>query len=420
MNLLIVDDYPNNRKLLRAALEAEGHRVAEASDGVEALDVLGRDCMDAVISDILMPRMDGFRLCREIRKGEKLNCGMPVVLYTATYNSPSDRELAQTVGADCYLLKPAPTAALLDAVREAQQKARRRPTSNVTEVEEAYVLEQYSAALVRKLDHRNSELQEALVDLQDAHEHILALNRNLETRVTQRTAALAAANEELEAFSFSVSHDLRAPLLHIDGFAQLLQESTAGRLDEKSREYLEHIVGAARRMGELIQALLTFARTSRAQLNLADVDLEEVLEGALAEVRGDTQSRNIQWQRGRLPKARGDATLLGQVFVNVIANAIKYTRTRYPAVIEIGARPGRADEVVVFVRDNGVGFDLRYADRLFGVFQRLHRADEFEGTGIGLANAHRIVTRHGGAIWAEAAVDRGATFFFSLPRAESV
>ena len=415
MNLLIVDDHPNNRKLLRAALEAEGHTVAESSDGIEALEVLGRQCVDAVISDILMPRMDGFRLCHQIRKGEKLNCRIPVVLYTATYNSPSDRELAQAVGADGYLLKPAPTASILDAVREAQHKARLRPIPNVTGAEDAYVLEQYSAALVRKLEHRNTELQEALTDLQAAHEHILALNQNLEMRVAQRTAALEAANEELEAFSFSVSHDLRAPLVHINGFVELLKESTAGRLDDESQKYLGYIVGAAQRMGGLIEALLSFARTSRAHLNLADVDLEKVLEGALAEVRGDTQSRNIQWQRGRLPKARADATLLGQVFVNLIANAIKYTRTRDLAVIEIGARSGRADEVVVFVRDNGVGFDLRHADRLFGVFQRLHRADEFEGVGIGLANAHRIITRHGGTIWAEAAVDRGATFFFSLP-----
>lgn len=419
MNLLIVDDHPTNRKLLRAALEAEGHKVEEAGDGEEALEVLGRDCMDAVISDILMPKMDGFRLCHQIRKGDKLNSGIAVILYTATYNSPSDRELAQTVGADCYLLKPAPTAVLLGAVREAQQKAKDRPTCNVTGADTAYVLEQYSAALVRKLEHRNSDLQQALVDLQVAHEHILELNQNLEIRVRQRTAALEAANEELEAFSFSVSHDLRAPLLHIDGFAQLLKESTAGKLDADSQQCLGHIVGAAKRMGELIQALLSFARTSREHLNLADVDLERVLEGALAEVCADTESRNIQWQRSRLPKVRGDATLLGQVFVNVIANAIKYTRARDPAVIEIGARPGRADEVVVFVRDNGVGFDLRHADRLFGVFQRLHRADEFEGTGIGLANARRILTRHGGAIWAEAAIGRGATFLFSLPRADS-
>ena len=142
-----------------------------------------------------------------------------------------------------------------------------------------------------------------------------------------------------------------------------------------------------------------------------------LLEGALAEVQGSTQSRNIQWQRGRLPKARADATLLGQVFVNLIANAIKYTRTRDPAVIEIGARPGRADEVVVFVRDNGVGFDLRYAERLFGVFQRLHRSREFEGTGIGLATVQRVVERHGGKVRCEGALDRGATFYFSLPRA---
>ncbi len=418
MNLLIVDDYPNNRKLLRAALEAEGHKVAEAADGVEALEVLGRDCVDAVISDILMPKMDGFRLCHQIRKSEKFNSGVPVVLYTATYDSPSDRDLAQTVGADCYLLKPAPTAAILAAVLEAQRKARDRPTSNLPGVGEAYVLEQYSAGLVRKLEHRNSELQQALADVQAAHEHILALNQNLEIRVTQRTAALAAANVELEAFSFSVSHDLREPLFNLDGFAQLLMESTAGKLDEDSREYLEHIVRAAKRMGQLIQALLDLARTSRAHLNLAEVDLEKLLEEALVDARGDTDSRNIQWQRSCLPKVHGDAALLGQVFVNLLSNAIKYTRTRDPAVIEIGARPGRADEVVVFVRDNGVGFDLRNADRLFGVFQRLHRADEFEGIGIGLANAHRIVTRHGGAIWAEAAVDRGATFFFSLPKAE--
>jgi CheY-like chemotaxis protein len=372
MNLLIVDDYPNNRKLLRAALEAEGHRVAEAADGVEALDVLARDSVDAVISDILMPRMDGFRLCHQIRKGEKLNCGIPVVLYSATYNSPSDRELARAVGADSYLLKPAPTAALLEAVREAQQKARERPPANVTGVDETYVLEQYSAALVRKLEHRNFELQDALAQLQAAHEQILELNQNLETRVAQRTAALAGANEELEAFSFSVSHDLRAPLLHIDGFAQLLRQSTAGKLDQDSLKYLGYIVGAAKRMGDLIQALLTFAHTSRAHLNLQNIDLEEALEGALAAVHGDTRSRNIQWQRSRLPMARADATLVEQVFVPVV------WCVSTPA-----------------------------------------RADEFEGTGIGLANAHRIVTRHGGDIWAEAAVDRGATFFFSLPSAES-
>jgi light-regulated signal transduction histidine kinase (bacteriophytochrome) len=240
--------------------------------------------------------------------------------------------------------------------------------------------------------------------------------RNLETRVAQRTAALEATNRELDAFSHSVAHDLRAPLLQIEGFAQLLEESADATLGAESRKFVGYILGAAHRMSELIQALLEFARTSRAQLNPAEVDLDTVLDEALLAVRADTHSRKIQWERSRLSKVRGDAILLRQVLVNLISNAVKYTRTRDTAVIAIGVRPGRADEVVVFVRDNGVGFDLQYADRLFGVFQRLHRADEFEGTGIGLANAHKIVTRHGGSIWAEAAVDRGATFFFSLPK----
>jgi hypothetical protein len=415
MNFLIVDDYASNRKLLRAALEAEGHEVVEAGDGVEALAVLERRSVDAVITDILMPTMDGFRLCHEIRKSEKFDSSVPVVLYTATYNSPSDRKLAETVGADCYLLKPAPTAAILGAVSEAQQKAKGRSTSNAPVVDDSYVLEQYSAALVRKLEHRNSDLNEALASLQSAHENILALNVNLETRVAQRTAALDAANKELEAFSFSVSHDLRAPLRHITGFAKLLETSAGPQLNGESRMLLGHITDATERMNQLIEALIEFARTSRADLACVAVDLEKLLDEALASVHADTKGRSIQWQRSLLPTARGDATLLRQVFVNLLSNAIKYTRTRDPAVIEIGARSGRADEVVIFVRDNGVGFDVRHADGLFGVFRRFHHADEFEGTGIGLANAHRIVTRHGGAIWAEAAINRGATFFFSLP-----
>jgi signal transduction histidine kinase len=415
MKLLIVDDYPNNLKLLRTALEVEGHTVVAAGDGLEAMRILRSEAVDAVISDILMPNLDGFRLCHEIRNSREFDPTVPVVLYTATYNSPSDRQLADTVGADAYLLKPAPTSVIMDAILAARQKAGGRGAGRGTEVDEHYVLEQYSAALVRKLERRNTELHEGFGNLQAAHAHIRELNQSLEARVAQRTAALAAANKELEAFSFSVSHDLRAPLRHISGFAQLLDESAGAMLEGENRDFLTQIISAAKRMDELIDALLEFARTSRTELEMAEVDLEVLVEEALAILQPDLRGRNILWQRSRLPRARGDPTLLRTVFVNLLANAVKYTRTRDPAVIEIGTRQGRTRELVIFVRDNGVGFDLRFAERLFGVFQRLHRADEFEGTGIGLASVQRIITRHGGTVWADAAVDQGATFSFSLP-----
>jgi len=419
MNLLIVDDYPHNLTLLRTALEAEGHRVIETSDGLEALEVLNHEPLDGVISDILMPNLDGFRLCHEIRNSRRFDPLIPVILYTATYNSPSDRQLAATVGADAYLLKPAPVGVIVDAIHAAQKKARDGVAAPARQVDEHYVLEQYSAALVRKLERRNTEMHEGMASLQTAHERIRELNQTLETRVAQRTATLAAVNKELEAFSFSVSHDLRAPLRHISGFAQLLDESAGMQLEGANREFLAQIITAAKRMDQQIDAMLDFARTSRTELEPAEVDLETILDEALAVVQNHAGRRDIQWQRSKLPKVRGDATLLRTVLVNLLSNAIKYSRTRDPAVIEIGTRRGRANESVVFVRDNGVGFDLRYAERLFGVFQRLHRADEFEGTGVGLANVQRIITRHGGTVWAESAVNEGATFFFSLPAADA-
>jgi signal transduction histidine kinase len=416
LNLLIVDDYPSNRKLLRAALEAEGHGVVEATNGREALRMLEQELADAVISDVLMPTMDGFRLCQEIRKRATLS-GMPLILYTSTYNSPSDRELARSVGADAYILKPAPVGVLLNAVGEAQRQARTRTAPRVPEFDDTEVLERYNAALVRKLESRNTELQQTLASLRSAHENILDLNRNLETRVIQRTSSLDAANRELEAFSYSVSHDLRTPLRHIAAFAQMLEQSSMDRLDENGRNCLRQITTSAAQMDKLIHELLEFARCARSALTLVPLELEPVLDEALAAIAPDAAGRNIEWHRTVLPRVHGDAGLLRQVLVNLLSNAIKYTRTRPAARIEIGHREGRADEAVIFVRDNGVGFDSRRAGELFGVFKRLHSAKEFEGTGVGLAHAHRIISRHGGSMWAEAAVDRGATFYFGLRRA---
>jgi light-regulated signal transduction histidine kinase (bacteriophytochrome) len=238
----------------------------------------------------------------------------------------------------------------------------------------------------------------------------------LERRVSARTAALDAANRELEAFSYTVSHDLRSPLRQMTALAGLLRQELSGAAPPSSRELVDRILDSAAHMNELIEAMLELAHTAHAPLDLVDVNLNESLDRALAAVATDTAGRAIEWKRRPLPHALGDAVLVGQVLINLLSNAVKYTRGRSPAIIEIGQRSGRTEEVVIFVRDNGAGFDMRRAGDLFGEFRRMHDPAAFEGTGIGLATAHRIVTRHGGNIWADAAVDKGATFYFSLRR----
>jgi PAS domain S-box-containing protein len=230
---------------------------------------------------------------------------------------------------------------------------------------------------------------------------------------------LTAVNQELEAFSYSVSHDLRAPLRHITGFAALLSDSTSSSLDADGQRFLKTIVDAAARMGRLIDDLLAFSRVGRTPLGRSRTSLNQVVREAQHEVMASANGHAINWHLGDLPAVHADPSMLRLVFVNLLSNAVKYSSTRNPSEIVVGTMPGQAPEIVVFVRDNGVGFDMAYADKLFGVFQRLHRTDEFEGTGIGLANVRRIVQRHGGRAWAEATLDGGATFYISLPRGEN-
>jgi PAS domain S-box-containing protein len=251
-----------------------------------------------------------------------------------------------------------------------------------------------------------------VTEREQAEEQIVQLNADLQ----QRAAQLEEANKELEAFSYSVSHDLRAPLRHVMGFVDLLQKDAGPSLSEKSLRQLTTISQSAKRMGDLIDDLLAFSQIGRAALQKTDVNLDELLREALADFQAETKERSIAWNIHPLPGVRADRALLRMALVNLISNAVKFTGARAETTIEIGCAPNGNSETVIFIRDNGAGFDPQYADKLFGVFQRLHSQAEFEGTGIGLANVQRIIHRHGGRAWAEGVVDGGATFYFSIPK----
>jgi PAS domain S-box-containing protein len=260
------------------------------------------------------------------------------------------------------------------------------------------------------------ETNNDITERERREQEIRALNEEL----GKRTSELEVINKELEAFAYSISHDLRAPLRHMAGFTELLKKNATSVLNERSQRYVMMILESAQRMGSLIDDLLAFSRIGRAETHKTMVSLEQLVEEALAEVRQDAEGRNIVWRVGGLPAWYGDRSMLRLVLVNLISNAVKFTRTRSQAEIEIGCMNQEQDQVVVFVRDNGVGFDMKYLRKLFGVFQRLHPPEAFEGTGIGLATVQRIVHRHGGKAWAEGLVDKGATFYFSLSKSGGI
>jgi len=351
-------------------LRDQGYETTGFSAGQAALDALRQTKFDLLLTDLMMPGMDGIALLRAALEIDRDLVGI-VMTGHGTIDTAVE---AMKTGALDYILKPFKLSAVIPVLSRAMTVRRLR-------------LE--NAALERRVRERTAELETANQALEDA-------------------------NKELEAFSYSVSHDLRAPLRHVDGFAQLLVSGYNEQLPPPAQRLLKNVCNGAKRLGQLIDDLLNFSRLGRRPLEKRTISLSAIVSQVLDELKGEREGRQMEIRISPLPDCLGDASLLKQVFMNLLTNALKFTRKCDQAIIEIGCeeKPG---EIACFVRDNGAGFDMQFADKLFGVFQRLHRDDQFEGTGVGLSIVQRIIHRHGGRIWAEAAVDQGATFHFTLP-----
>ncbi len=421
MNILIVDDKPENLYLLRVLLGSKGYEVTEASNGKEALERARETPPGLIISDILMPVMDGFALCRAWKEDARLT-PIPFIFYTATYTEPKDEKFALSLGADRFLVKPQEGSILLGEVESALLTGglagKRSHHATATspevraEVSEQDFYRQYNARLVNKLEDKLEEIAQKNRALAAREQSLCEANTRLEERVAQRTRELEAANEELEAFNYSVSHDLRAPLRRVEGFSQALQEECAGQLSGQGQDHLRRIGKAVGYMGELIDGMLELSRLNHGELLREIVSLSAMAEAVSAKLREAEPAREVSLCIQSNIVVTGDRRLLGIILDNLLGNAWKFTAKTAQARIEFGVTE-QDGETIYYVADNGAGFDMAYAGKLFKAFQRLHFAQEFPGIGIGLASVARCIRRLGGRVWVESEPEKGATFYFS-------
>jgi signal transduction histidine kinase len=455
--ILIAEDSLTQATHIKHLLERHHYKVAVAQDGKQAMDWLTKNKPSLVISDIMMPEINGFELCKKI-KSNKITSQIPVILLTRLSDSEEIIE-GLSCGADSFITKPYNEDHLLSNIarfisNENHTNQKKVPfgvqifykgEKRLIQAEQQNVINlmlsiyegaiQQNEKLIQTQDELRSlnERLESIVEertfdlieeikvskliaarLKESERELLSLNTQLEHRVFERTRQLESANKELEAFSFSVSHDLRAPLRHIGGFINLLTCSNSAKLDEEGLRYLKIISDSSLEMGNLIDALLAFSRLGRTELQLISINSNNIVKKVIETFTEELAGRKVDLNVKELPDAMGDENLIRQVWVNLISNALKYSRKVEHAVIEIG---GLTEYKIAtfYIKDNGAGFDMKYSDKLFGVFQRLHKEKDFEGIGIGLANVNRIIIRHGGNCRAEGRVGKGATFYFSLP-----
>lgn len=410
--ILVVEDSMIQAELLRRLLVRQGYPVTLAQDGEAGLAVARKELPGLIISDINMPVMDGFEMCRAVREDDILK-NIPVILLTMLSDA-TDVIHGLNAGADYYVTKPFNEQYLISRIemvltrppehREAKVEMELNVggTMHRVRAEPQQILNQFISI------YENAVLQNR--ELMFAQEQLTKLGATLEDRAHE----LEESNKDLESFAYSVSHDLRVPLRAIDGFSSIVLRRYEDKLDDEGRRYLNVVRDNTRKMSRLIDDILAFSRTGRQGMSLSEVNMDALAREVLEEFEPDITLRDIVVEISPLPAAQGDLSMLRQVWVNLLSNAMKFTCRKPSASVQLGSyREG--SELVYFIKDNGAGFDMRYSEKLFGVFQRLHGVEEFEGTGIGLAIVKRIVCRHGGRVWAEGVVDEGATFYFALP-----